>query len=711
VRRPSNISQATYTVVELLLAPAISIVSFCLENQLQCAVHFKATISILCRRLFLLQAETRPQHQASIPYRSNNCCEGAFNLFDARVGLASIGGERATGTTSGHRPQPPRASETQVSQQLEAPLLSGADLTRRSTVQTPHTAHDPRSSLQGSARFRRTSTCTAKMPSTSLLYQRDNEAASNLQDESELAHLTPAEIGLVAVFSALITGVMIFCLFKFCPGWTWRRKPKVYGQPSSTGHKHTFLGLDDEMTLAESHSPGTDVKQTFLHIDEEKSLAEKKGLGIDTHPALRASNSRVKRKHGSNRNESLDSTSSMTPLIQRCDALPASPPSTYSPRDYCPKTPPPVPGTGTEVRVSPKRARPLPTPVQPIKRSSHQPSRYDISPLQTSATLPTRSQLPLSFLVEIDARREDQTGGYRNVSPLQNPPTPMPERMLSESQFSSRNVYPISAPSTTPVITYPSATPVYLPRPFSKYNPYRPALEPATSRNWPLENIPIPEHTAITTKSPVVVISPVRKHLSQSPLKPRSETTSPTPGTKSTTETTSPTPAVAVVQERPPVPVTTSLPELDPVFLEELHRCRRRQQQKPKEESQRQKRKVERESEKARKQAAVAALRPAKKLTNSAERKERGIPPNPTNPEARKDGEGAVGSRSKKSAESKSLQKASTKGQQPKHHGLLPPRLPSKSRKPSQSPDAYERARRISGLHELVGSSSLGNRG
>jgi hypothetical protein len=540
------------------------------------------------------------------------------------------------------------------------------------------------------------------MPTTFPLYQRDTEASTTSQANAAPPRLTPAEIAFASVFSALIVCVMIFCLYRFFPGRSWRQKRKVDSEQPSTHVKQTFLDLDDGKTLTENHPPGKEVKQTFLNLDEEKSMSEKKGLGIDMHPALRSSNERSKRKHGSN-NDSLDSTSSTTPLIRRSDILPPTPPLSYSPRIYSPHTPPPVPGTSTKVRISPKRTRPLPTPVQPAKSSPEHPPQYDISPLQSSATFPDRSQLPMSFLFEIDAKREDQTGVRpRTVSPLQNPPTPVYERLISESQLNSRDVSPISAPSTTPVITYPSATPVYLPRPFSKYNPYRPALEPATSKNWPLENMPIPEHSAVIGHP---TISPVRKHLTQSPLKSQ-RTTSPTP------TTTSSQPAVGPEKE-----AMFTHPELDPMFLEEFHR-RRHQQQKAKEEAHKQKRKADRD--KPRKNQQLAALRPAKKLPTSS--KEKGIPPNrPSTANPKDSGAGVMRSKSiakarvdasdkrpylerKKSLDRKSAQRSGTKQQQ---HPRLPPRLPSKSRKPSQSPDAYERARRISGLHELVGSSSV----
>jgi hypothetical protein len=561
------------------------------------------------------------------------------------------------------------------------------------------------------------------MPLTFLLHQRNVGLSSTSDNQPGPEPLDPPFIALIAVLSTVVIGAMIFCMYRFWPGRAWRQRRSLDTDQPSIEVKQTFLDLDDAKTLTEKDEPRIQVKQTFLHLDGEGSLSQKKGLCINVHPALRSSKSRSKRKHGSNGNQSLDSTSSISPLIKKADQLPTTPPRPYSPRSYSPRTPPPVPGPSTEVRISPNRTRPLPTPVQPVYCSPEHPSRYDISPLQSSVTLPHRSQLPMSFLIEIDAKREDQTAGRRTVSPLQNPLTPSPERKLSESQLSSRNVSPISAPSTTPVITYPSATPIYLPRPFSKYNPYRPALEPATSKNWPLENMVIPEHTEVRGLG---VISPVRKHLAHSPLKAQG-TTSPIQATTTTTITA----AAATQQPKPLQPekeITVTHPELDTMFLEDFHR-HRRHQQKAKEEFQKQKRKAEREK---RKQQA-ASLKPAKRLPGSAgDRAGKGIPPNPTpSPEAKdKDdvftnstssvgGTGAGGaarshSRSTsrpgtgqgENPKSKSAPAAENEKQKKKKRGLLPPRLPSKSRKPSQSPDAYERARRISGLHELVGSGS-----
>ncbi|ERF76764.1 hypothetical protein EPUS_02303 [Endocarpon pusillum Z07020] len=545
------------------------------------------------------------------------------------------------------------------------------------------------------------------MPSVFLLYQRQSEASANLQTRSASPRLAKSQIALVAVFSALILGVMIFCLYRFCPGLAWRRRRKSETDPPSTNVKHTFLDVDDGKTLTEKCVASPETKQTFLHVDEDRSLSDKKGLRIDMHPAMRSLNGQSKRKHGSKRNESLDSTSSVAPLISRSDTIPISPERTYSPRIYSPKTPPPVPGAGTEVRVSPRRTRPLPTPVQPVRRTLQEPSRHDISPLHSSATLPSRSQLPMSFLIEIDAKREDQAAGRsQTVSPLQNPTTPISERLLSDSQLSSRNVSPISAPSTTPVITYPSATPVYLPRPFSKYNPYRSALEPASSKNWPLENMAIPEHSAVND------VSPVRKHLIQSTLK--------APGTTSSTEpTTNPSTTESDKENaKPEKPAAASIthPELDTLFLEDFHR-RRQQQKKAKEEQQKQKRKAE--LEKARAQEAAAAttvavnstLRPAKRFPAGGA-KEKGIipPPNrvlfpPSSSSGSEKNRAKGGRKSPEKEKEKKLKKQERPGQG------LPPRLPSKSRKPSQSPGAYEKARRISGLHELVGSSSMANRG
>lgn len=594
------------------------------------------------------------------------------------------------------------------------------------------------------------------MPSTLLLYQRDAEASASSQTKSAPVPLNKAEIALVAVFSALIFGIMVFCVFRFCPGMCGRQRRKNDGDQPSAEVKQTFLDLDDDKTMAEKHAPRTEVVQTFLHLDEDKSLSEKKGLGIDGHPALRGWTGRSKQKHSQNRGESLDSSSSISPLIKRSETFPTSPPLAYSPRNYSPRTPPSVPENNAEVRVLSKPIRPLPTPVQPMRRSPDHLSRYDISPIQSSSTVPSRSQLPMSFIMEIDAKREDQTGGRRTVSPLQNSPTPHPDRYQSESQLSSRNVSPISAASSTPVITYPSVTPVYLPRPFSKYNPYRPALEPATSKNWPLENIAIPEHQAITIPStaPPIGLEPIHKQLTESSIKPS--------GTPSPIPERSPSQATTAVASIAPEKPSFSHPELDQVFLEDFHR-RRRQHQKAKEEAQKQKRKAEREQreqrDKNRKQkqdqqtsssatAAASIFRPAKKLPHSKEQK--GIPPNPPPSQDREAGSGtprsrplinpestSTGARSKgtstadrrKSLERKTMQKSmlistdnpnlappianssksrTPKSKQPRLAGLprLPPRLPSKSRKPSQSPDAYEKARWIGGLHELVGSEN-----
>ncbi len=559
------------------------------------------------------------------------------------------------------------------------------------------------------------------MPATALLFQRNAGSSTTSENKSGRETLDPPFLALIACLSTVVVGVMIFCMYRFLPGMARRHKREVDDddhQPSIEV-KQTFLDLDDAKTLTEKDEPRIEIRQTFLHLDGERSPSQKKGLGINTHPALRSSKGRLRRKHGSNGNDSLDSTSSVTPLIRRSDSIPTSPPRPHSPRTYSPRTPPPVPGPSTEVRISPSRTRPLPTPVQPIYRSPEHPSRHDISPLQTSDTLPHRSQLPMSFLFEIDAKREDQTVGRRTVSPLLNPLTPSPERKLSESQLSSRNVSPVSAPSSTPVITYPSATPVYLPRPFSKYNPYRPALEPATSKNWPLENMVIPEHTEVRGLG---VISPIRKHLSQSQLRPRG-TTSPIQPTTTTTITAAAT-AASPQSHQSEKAFTVNLPELDTVFLEDFHR-HRRHQQKAKEEAQKQKRKAEREKRKQ--QLQVAALKPAKKLPSSSTSADRavgrGIPPNPSaspSPDLfevkDKDdvfGISTVSEGRGEGTKSKSKLKPEKEKEKEKKkkRGLLPPRLPSKSRKPSQSPDAYERARRISGLHELVGSGSLGAEG
>lgn len=571
-----------------------------------------------------------------------------------------------------------------------------------------------------------------KMPLTSLLFQRNTEVSTTLDNQPGREPLDPPFIALIACLSTVVVGVMIFCMYRFLPGMAWRQRQRADDddyQPSIEV-KQTFLDLDDAKTLPEKDEPRFEIKQTFLYLDGERSPSRKKGLGINIHPALRSSKGRSKRKHGSNGSDSLDSTSSTTPLIKRSDNIPTSPPRPHSPRTYSPRTPPPVPGPSTEVRMSPNRTRPLPTPVQPISCSPRHPSRHDISPLQTSVTLPHHSQLPMSFLLEIDAKREDQTVGCRTVSPLLNPLTPPPERKLSESQLSSRNVSPVSAPSSTPVITYPSATPVYLPRPFSKYNPYRPALEPASSKNWPLENMVIPEHAEVRGLG---VVSPVRKHLSQSPLRPRG-TISPIQPTTTTTTIIAVATEASPQSRQPEKAFPVNLPELDTVFLEDLHRHRRRQQ-KAREEAHKQKRQAERERRTP--QLQIAALRPAKKLPPSSASAEKvvgkGIPPNPgaspspdlfeakdkddvfgnsTNAAGASGGEGTQSKAKPKPKPEKEKEKA--KGKEKllrKKRGLLPPRLPSKSRKPSHSPDAYERARRISGLHELVGSGSLGAEG
>jgi hypothetical protein len=140
VRRPPNISQTT--IVELLLSPSISIVSFCLETSYN---------NVLCI--------LRPPSQSFVDASSSTGRDRTTTpSLDTTYPTTTVVREHLLCSMPElvrAQPQPPRASETQVSQQLEAPLLSGADLTRRSSVQTPHTAHDPRFSLQGSARFRR----------------------------------------------------------------------------------------------------------------------------------------------------------------------------------------------------------------------------------------------------------------------------------------------------------------------------------------------------------------------------------------------------------------------------------------------------------------------------------------------------------------------------------------------------------------------------
>ena len=489
---------------------------------------------------------------------------------------------------------------------------------------------------------------------------------------------------------------MIFCLSRFYPGSARRHGRRADSPQSSTNVKQTFLDLDDEKMVTENHVLGPNVKQTFLLLGEDKPLSEKDSLRIDVHPALRSSNGCSKEKQGATRNESVDSTSSVTPLIRRSDRPPASPPQTYSPRIYSPGTPPPVPGTSTEERVSPRYDELLPKPLRPSRPSLEQPLEHGNSPFQSSATLPGRSQLPMSFLVELDAKRDDQTAACsRTVSPLQNPPTPTPDRLLSESRLSSRTVSPISALSTTPVITYPSATPVYLPRPFSKYNPYRPALEPASSKNWPLEHMTIPEHSAVVTG--LGVFNPARKHLTQLPPQWECTASAAQPITKPAAETEKST--------------SLTLPELDPIFLEDLRR-RRRQQQRARDEQQKQKQKRKLERENAQKQQ-TAVPQPAQKPSGSKDNLKGAPPDENPDPAAPKDAPPA-GSQSVANTPGgdKVDRKRAAKwlSKKPPRSGL-PPRLPSKSRTPSQSPDAYEKARRISGLHELVGSSSLWNRG
>jgi hypothetical protein len=545
------------------------------------------------------------------------------------------------------------------------------------------------------------------MPSIPLLrlYQRQAGASTSPPTKPSLVNLTITQIALVSVFSAIIVGIMIFCMHRFWPGLSWRWRRRVDSQPPPMDVKQTFLDVDDEKTLAEEHAPAPVIKQTFLHLDEDRMPSGNKGLRISMHPAMRPSNNRPKRKHDSNRNESLDSTSSAAPLIRKSDMLPASPERTYSPRVYSPRTPPPVPGTSRQVRLSPTRTRPLPTPVQHIKRYPEDPDSYDISPLQSSATLPERCQLPMSFLIEIDAKREDQTRS-RTVSPLQHPATPIPDRTLPDSQLSSRNVSPISAPSTPAVNTYPSATPVYLPRPFSKYNPYRPALEPATSKNWPLEDMSIPEHSA-------AIVSPIRKHISQTRLN-----TGHGIGAQGRT-TPSPTPSASKPDKEYTVPQPITHPELDPGVLADFHR-RRQKQKKAKEEQQRQKRYADREKiqqlnmSKEKEREENTATQPTNRILYPFHPNPNPNPNSPTRKRQQQRHHHRAPSTSPSPSPSPSpgpaavglglrLGRGVASGSRSGSGSGLPPRLPSKSRKPSQSPDAYEKARRISGLHELVG--------
>lgn len=614
--------------------------------------------------------------------------------------------------------------------------------------------------VSGRLRYVNTKGCP---PSSSFVRGKLRYRRFHRSTNPAFAHLPPAEIALVAVFSVLVIGIMIFCLHRFCPGLAWRRRGKADSQSPSIDVKQTFLDLDHDSAVRERSPSPAPHAHSFLHLDENEVVSEKRGLGIAGHPALTSLSGPSKRKHRSNGHASLDSSSSSAPLIRRTDQVPPSPPRTYSPRVYSPKTPPPVPGTSTE----------------PRRPCQHQSSRYDISPLQSSASLPPRSQLPMSFLIEIDAKREDQTGARsQTVSPIQNPPTsPTPDRSLSESQLSSRNISPVSAPSTTPVIAYPSATPVYLPRPFSKYNPYRPALEPAGS-NWPLENT-IPENAAMRGSE---FASPVPNHLSQSPWKPQQ---APSPAPAPATITTIITAATSLSATSPPTaaeegPVkapTVTHPEMDTLLLEQFHR-RRRQQQKAREEQQQKKKQQQQQQQQSQKrsekrkqrrqqQQHIAAtttittlVGPAKKSpaadssssigsSNSSSkmgrRKENGTLPPSNNshhnratdpsdtserdvglvtarPRSRSLIAAAAAARRARGIDAGAgagagagavtgLERKKTSRRERERKGLprsalLPPRLPSKSRKPSQSPGAYEKARRISGLHELVGCSA-----
>jgi hypothetical protein len=380
----------------------------------------------------------------------------------------------------------------------------------------------------------------------------------------------------------------------------------------------------------------------------------------NVHPALRSVlNSRIEGIGHANRRDRLDSDSSVTHLINQntADVMPTSPPITYSPTDYRPRTPSPRTGYFEVVSLPSKPMRPLPTPVQPKRLLANQSPRADVSPLGSSASLPTRSQLPMSFLGEINAKREEQAGQRQAVSPTQNPISPVYERSRSESQLSPRNVSPVSGLSITPV-TSPGATPSYMPHPFSKYNPYRPALEPAGSKCWPVETMAIPENATVDTSPSTAgpTLSPIRKHLSQSQLKAGDsifrDNPPPTPERRSNSK---PVSIVTVVNENSTPIAKPPHQELDPIYLAEFHR-RRRRQQKAREEAQKQRR-----MERLRKSPTSPSPKQGKRRTN------------PGNAKAM--------------------------------HSMVPPRIPSRSRKPSQSPDAYEKARRISGLHELVGSA------
>ncbi len=211
----------------------------------------------------------------------------------------------------------------------------------------------------------------------------------------------------------------------------------------------------------------------------------------------------------------------------------------------------------------------------------------------------------------------------------------------------------------------------------------------------------IPEHSVVND------ITPVCKHLTQSAIKAQ--------GTASPTTSAASPPIIEAEKEtaKPEKPAAAYIthPELDTLFLEDFHR--RRQQQKAKDQQQKQKRKAERAKERAQTVAVNSALRPAKKLPGAGVKEKGILPPNrvlfPLSSSSsleKKEWEGGRKSpeKEKKSSTTTTISSSSKKKKQQQRQGL-PPRLPSKSRKPSQSPDAYEKARRISGLHELVGSS------
>lgn len=552
----------------------------------------------------------------------------------------------------------------------------------------------------------------------------------------------------MSVVSVLTIGIiMIFCLHRFCPGMSWRGRRQRDSEPSTADVKQTFLDLGDSRTRSEKSPTGTQVQQTFLHLDDDTSQSERKVVDMADHPALRSLNMSWKRKHGSNGNESINSASSTTPLISRTDNLTHQPTGPHSPRVHMSETPPPVPRTGTEVRVSQKPIRPLPTPVQPV-RSTHtqHPEDYDISPLQTSTTLPTRSQLPMSFLIEIDARREDQTGcRSRTVSPLPNPRPYTPDQSISGSQLSSRNVSPLSAPSTTSpsttsVYTSPKATPVYVPSsiiPFSRYNPYRPPLEPASSKNWPLESItiPIPENSAMSGSE---FMRPVRQPIQQSPPVPHPNPSSGLDSESSSTNT--PTTSLTSAAEAHAKQPTITHPELDAFFLKEFHRHRRRQKAKGQKRQQQNKGKQQQE-ETSVPPTTAALLRSAKKFSIADDNgNDRDITPSPGSPgenaseKGRRRDAGVAVARARSRSRSRSattvarrlkdangaavvregknrtitatttvtISTDSTDRQRKKAKRFrLPPRPPSRRGKLSLRPEAYAEARRISGLHEL----------